>query len=311
MSGFAQSQAPYVRNAFGEMAPRLVRNANGEMIPYELAAEQTRGSAATGFSPPPQPMPYAPGVSSAQPYDARMDPRLFDPNYVPRVFQLKYVDARWLEQLLFPYGALIQRQDNLNSLAVRAPSAMIDTIADLIKQLDVPANTAKTVELTCYLIMAAPQSGGGDSTPPVLKPVIDQLRNVLTYKSYTVVDTIIGRTNAGRELNLSGAATKISDLVPWPSGYQLSIRPGLIGEGKDQVIRLETISFNGAVESVDPNATSSKDAPPVPNLPGGRYLRTQVNISTTLDIKQGQQVVVGKSTVRDHALILVVSAKIQ
>src|SRR5262245_8103752 len=103
-------------------------------------------------TPPPssQQQPTTPFTmpGPAFPYDARTDPRLTDPSYVPRVFPLHYVDARWIEQLLFPYGALVQRQDNLNSIAVRAPSAIIGQIEGLIKQMDVPANATKTVSIT-------------------------------------------------------------------------------------------------------------------------------------------------------------------
>ena len=238
------------------------------------------------------------------PYDQRTDPRLFDPAYIPRVFQLKYVEAFWIEQLLFPFGALVQRQTNLNSIAVRAPSAVMDQIVALVKQMDVPGNTSKTIELTCYLILASPQAIAGEVIPPVLKPVIDQLRNVLTYKSYSVLDTIIGRTSSGKSINLSGSAGKVSDSAPWPDKYELTVYPSINGDGTDQIIRMDQMRFTATVNSM----RSDSNYPPSDIR---SMNNTPVTISTSLDLKKGQQVVVGKSSVREHALILVSSAKIE
>jgi hypothetical protein len=244
-----------------------------------------------------QQQPATPFSMPGIPYDPRTDPRLTDPSYVPRVFQLHYVDARWIEQLLFPYGAMVQRQDNLNSIAVRAPSAVIDKVEALIKQMDVPANATKTVSVTCYLILASPTPNASEAMPPALKPVVDQLRNLLAYKSYGVIDTIFGATTEGRQLQLSGAAAKTSDTAPWISNYVLYATPGVSGEGGNVTIRLENVKFSAELQTANLGLT-----------PGGQNVH--VGIDTSLDVKPGQQVVVGKSTVRDHALILVVSAKV-
>ena len=245
-----------------------------------------------------------PQAAPSGPQPAFLDPRLWDPNWVPRVFQLRYVDARWMEQLLFPYGAVVERQENLNSIAVRAPAAVIDSIAQLIKQMDIAANATKTVELTCFLILASPQAGS-ETMPPVLKPVVDQLRNLLAYHSYSVIDTIIGRSTAGKDINLRGTTAKASDNATWLS-YELVARANTIGDGTDQTVRLDPVRLVGSVESSNPDFN-----PNVPNVPGARTLTTAINISTSLDLKKGQQVVVGKSSVRDHALILVISAKVE
>jgi hypothetical protein len=260
----------------------------------QFTVAQTRQNVATPFSQAPAP----PGAA----YDRRTDPRLFDPSWVPRVFQLKYVDAFWIEQLLYPYGALVERQPNLNSVAVRAPSAVIENIAQLIKQMDVPANGAKSVELTCYLILASP-AGTAENVPAALKPVLDQLRNVLAYRSYSVIDTIIGRSTATHDISLEGGTAKVSDSAPWIANYKLIARPSVTGEGADQVVRLDPVRFTAQLETVNPEVD--------PRYPASRTVTTPVNVATSLDIKKGQQIVVGKSSVRDHALILVISAKVE
>src|ERR1051325_605037 len=48
-------------------------------------------------------------------------------------------------------------------------------IEEMIKRFDIPANAAKNVEITAYLLVASTQSET-DSIPAVIKPAFDQLR---------------------------------------------------------------------------------------------------------------------------------------
>ncbi len=256
-----------------------------------FAGQQQRPQQGQQGQQQPQMTPF--GNGPAFPYDERTDPRLFDPNWVPRVFVLKYVEPNWIRTLLFPYGAIVQTQDSLNSVAVRAPAAVIDSIAQLIKQMDTPANAKKSVELTGYLILGTPVAvATADPIPPALKPVIDQLKNVLAYKSYSVVDTIIGRTMEGNRIEMNGSAARTADAAPALTRYQLQLTPNVTGEGNSQSVRL-VVNFNGNMQGQNV-----------------REDNTPVGISSTLDIRVGQQVVVGKSTIRDYALILVMSTKL-
>ena len=140
------------------------------------------------------------------------------------------------------------------------------------------------MDFTVYILLASPQSDS-DSVPAAIRAVVDQLRPVMSYKSYRVLDTIVGRGTEGDNFQSSGIVSKLSAETNFTPNYSFQARPQLTGS--DQGIKLENLEFSF-------NATQIQ----------------RLNIATTLEMKSGQQVVVGKATLQDQALILVVMAKV-
>jgi hypothetical protein len=207
-----------------------------------------------------------------------------------KIFTLKYVDANQLTTLLSVFRASIKNNPNLRALAVSAPKEIMPAIEDVIKRFDVPpsASAKKDAELTIHVIMASDQTTSG-TLPPALQPIVNQLKNVLSYKGYQLVDTIMNRGNGS--VNLQGT-------LPLPSQF-----PGVTTytfmsffridnpDEKAPILRLTQMRF-------------------VLNIPFNQQGNTQqLMISTDVEIPRGQQVVVGKATFGDKAFILVMSAK--
>ena len=203
-----------------------------------------------------------------------------------KIFQIKYVDPNELRVALSMFRSAINYSGgNLRILSVRAPKEIMPAIEDAIKRLDVPT-PRKEAELTAYIVMASDQPDTG-TLPSNLQPVINELKKILAYKGFQLLDTVIARGGDGRDVNLQGALPPIPALATPPNNilYRLSGRLAVNSDGKAPVLRISNLQF-------------------VLSMPPG-----QVSIGTDVEIPQGQQVVVGKGTFLDKAFILVMSAR--
>jgi len=137
--------------------------------------------------------------------------------------------------------------------------------------------------------VASEQAGASTSLPPELQPVANQLKGILAYKSFRVLDTVLLRTQPGKMAHATGVIGTVG-----PDGgktqYELSVSPMAVTEDpKGRLIRLDDLVLNLRV-------------------PGG----LQAGVNTEITVREGQRVVVGKSNIGapDQALILVVTAKV-
>src|SRR5206468_6983974 len=97
---------------------------------------------------------------------------------------------------------------SLRLLTVRAPKEIMPAIEDAIKRLDVPT-LSKSAELTVYVLMASDRLDPAmpNSLPSTLQPVVNQLKNVLSYKGFQLLDTLFARGSDQHNINLRGILT--------------------------------------------------------------------------------------------------------
>ena len=212
-----------------------------------------------------------------------------DPTWPTRVYSIRYVDYRYIWNLLSPIGVQVAGEPNLNAISVRGPEKTLVAVDDIIKRFDVPGNAPKNVDLTVYVVLGS--SEGEENMPAALRSVVDQLRNVMTYKTYRVLDTIIARGTEGSNIQTSGVMSKLAETDRLQAEYDFRVTARVAGEGADETIHLDNLRFTTKVFTSD-------------------NLAQTLNIGTSLDVKKGQQVVVGKATMRDRAVILVLSGKV-
>jgi len=211
-----------------------------------------------------------------------------------KIFQIKYVDPNELRAALSLFRSSINYSGGgLRVLSVRAPKEIMPAIEDAIHRLDVPM-PRKDAELTIYVLLASDQAGA-NPVPAGLQPVINQLKNVLSYKGYQLVDTLIAR---GRDTNSNNATTLQGTLAvehaPFPGNVTYPFRANFRinnPDGKETVLRLDNMRFQLSVP-VNPQGNT-----------------TNLEINTDVEIPRGQQVVVGKATYNDRAIIVVMNAK--
>jgi hypothetical protein len=237
-------------------------------------------------SRPAAPAPAAPqNTAPAQP-QLKPPP---DPTWPTRVYSIRYVDYRYIWNLLNPIGVQVAGESNLNAISVRGPEKLLAAVDDIVKRFDVPGNAPKNVDLTVYVLLGS--SDGEENVPAAIRSVVDQLRNVMTYKTYRVLDTIIARGTEGSNIQTSGAMSKLAETDRVQAEYDFRVTARVAGEGADETIHLDNLRFTTKVFTSD-------------------NLAQTLNIGTSLDVKKGQQVVVGKATMRDRAVILVLSGKV-
>jgi len=194
------------------------------------------------------------------------------------------------------FRAEVVPQSALHVLSVRAPQEQIAAIEDAVKRLDVPQTGPKTVDLTVHILVASDRDETQlKAVPSSLKPVVDQLKGMLSYKQYYLLDTLIGTAVDSRYVTLTGSVA--------------GLRPTTVGAVYDgpRSITPETENYqftaNILVQNGDTSAATVR-------LTGLRYSLGGVTITTEIDVPPGKQVVVGKATSGERAFILVVSATI-
>ncbi len=158
----------------------------------------------------------------------------------------------------------------------------------IIKELDIkPADLLFTVQLV--LGSEEPEKGVED-TPN--DPIIKELRNLLTYKHYSLLDTSLLRA-----LDTQNSEVRLGDRAE----FELWLRPKVIRDEKSSLIQTEIRLRRILIAGTPPNVTSSKP----------EYITTNL-IGTTLNIKSGDRTVVGVSKLdgSGKGLILIISGKI-
>jgi hypothetical protein len=194
---------------------------------------------------------------------------------VRKVLEVKYVSLGQVENLAKTFGVASTRIGN--SVAVSGSSGAVEAVEFALKKVDVPP---VDVELTGYMVAASKQSAQGGDLPEVLAPVVQQLRGLLAYKDFRLIDTLRLRANCDGSRAVNDGGT--------PDGFAYSFSIGALrcAASKDEPIHVEALW-----------------------LSIGKPGSAGVRLSSNVDINEGQQVVVGKAGFADGALILVVSAR--
>jgi hypothetical protein len=212
---------------------------------------------------------------------------------ITRIFTLKYADPRQVAQLLalVPKTKRMMPNYDLRSIAIEATAEGMKAVESEIAKLDVPPD-GRNVELICYFVGAGSNPAqGGHAMPAELAPVAAQLQKAFAYKQYRLLEALVVRA---RPMERAEASSMLSGTPPTMAQLKVRIR----AVGADGGIQLDQFSAGMRV----PTGGDGK----------GGIMYNEVGVSTALDIKDGQKVVVGKSGVQgpDEALFLVLAAKV-
>jgi hypothetical protein len=222
-----------------------------------------------------------------------------------KIFEVKYRDAGSLASVLRQLGsgfkgASISSSSEFKTLTVRDFPENLATMEEALKRLDTPAAPRPNIELHIHVLIAANTSGAGDTTaqvPAELKDVLTQLRGTLNYRNYELAATVIQRLTETQNV-LQGTGTgEISNVNPaapsTPMPYSYGIRA---------VSLVQNPTGAPTVQIYDFSFTASTEAPGVERNPA--------RVETALNLRDGEKVVVGTATIRNRALIVVLSAKL-
>jgi hypothetical protein len=228
---------------------------------------------------------------------APQDNYVTDKNFKSKVFDVKYREpgslANVISKLMSGFkGAAISSSSEFKTITVRDFPENLVTIEEAIKRLDTPAPARPNIELHMHALIASNFGGGGTPPPAELRDVLEQLRGTLNYKNYELATTVVQRlTDTPRGLNGSGT----SEL---PSG-----NPG----APNALMSYEW--FIGGVSLVQDAAGSY-------SVQLGEFTfamsadKEKARVQTALNLRDGEKVVVGTATMRNRALVVVLTAKL-
>ncbi len=213
---------------------------------------------------------------------------------VQKLFILKYVDPRAVEPLLRVFGQAVPNAE-LHAIAVTASSQNMPAIEEAITRLDTPPAAPKNIDLTFYFLIGTEGDGGqGAALPKDLDSVVTQLKNTFPFKNYRLMDVLTARSRTGRNVDVSSIGGSITSTTTEPVQTKLHINSVSIG-GDGSTIRIDGLKTNSFVPYSTDLGSNMRD----------------LGLSTDVDMKEGQKVVVGRVGLsRDQALFVVLTGKI-
>jgi hypothetical protein len=212
------------------------------------------------------------------------------PNVIlEKLFVLKYADPGPVMNLVRALGGQGNENTQMRAIAVTAETRAMGVIEDAIKQLDTPAAAPKNIDLTVYLIVGTDaESAVGNPVPKELESVVAQLKGAFPFKDYRQVDSIELRTRTGERVGTTSDGGRVNGVTNGTIRTNFGIRAaGLSQDGS--TVRLD-------------NMEAAIHWPGMDNV---------LALSASVDVKEGQKVVVGRIGVaHDQALFVVLTAHV-
>ncbi len=213
-------------------------------------------------------------------------------NLRKEIIKLKYVRAQDIQNLLYNFVSRdghISFNPNMPAiLSVSDTPENVEKLLAAVREIDVkPADVLYTVQL-----VLGSETDAATDTELQSDPIVKELRKLLRYKGYTLLDATFLRT----------VNTKDAQVMFGPKAeFELWLRPEVAGDSKMPAIETR-VRLRMIVQPASAETATMKAAQPV-------YSHL---IESTLNIKSGDRTVVGVSKLDggDKGLILIISAKI-
>jgi hypothetical protein len=219
-----------------------------------------------------------------------------------RLVPLHYISSDDVRNMLNRGAVTINAAPN-NSVILIGNEAEVAAAEVIIKQVDV-APKVKDIDLIAYMITASPNEEAGKPIPAELESVARQLRSIFPYKSYRLLESAFMRVSNGGSATTDGLLPAHGSDTSHPTYLIMTGRVRVSSEGDDTFVHIQDFLLSLTLKG--PSHIQQY-------LPQGQPPKPQtVRLQTTVDIKIGQKVVIGKSNINgsDDALIVVLAARI-
>ena len=218
--------------------------------------------------------------------------RSAEPETVTKVVHVRYASPDKLADLIWTTAEIKVKSDNvLKVLVLGGRSEDVAAIEHVIQELDQPsagATDARDIELDIYVIGASSKAptGGESSIVAGLDPVVKQIRAAFPYKNIQLLTSSSIRSRTGEHSFTRGFFGLGEQEALYDVGFERS--EASAGANGQRSIHLSKFSFNCSVKS------------------------HKIEVSSDLDLREGQKVVVGKAGAGsdDSALFVVLSARV-
>jgi len=213
-------------------------------------------------------------------------------NLRKEIVKLKYVRAQDIFMILQTYvsrdGYIRFQNEMPYLLTIGETSENVDKVLAVIREIDTkPADVLFTVQL-----VLGSETDAQTDAELQSDPIIKELRKLLRYKGYTLLDSTLVRV-----INRERASVVLGPKAE----FEFALQPDVAGDAKAPVIKTEVRLRQVIRAAVQESATMKAAQAIVTTL-----------IESTLNIKSGDRTVVGVSKLDggDKGLILIISGKI-
>jgi hypothetical protein len=224
-----------------------------------------------------------------------------------KLFQIKHRDPNSLMDVLKLLGsgfkgATISVNQEYKTITVRDFPENLATMEEALGRLDVPEPARPDIEFRIYVLLATSAAGGSSDYPPELNDVISQLRNTFKYKDYSLMTTSVHRAKDGPAgINNRGVAeTKKLTAATMPNEnpifYDYELRP----------ISQEASASGSTIVHIGMFSFEMR----IPISIGKEIRFENIGFRTPVNLREGEKVVVGTTTMEDKGLVVVLSTKI-
>jgi len=229
------------------------------------------------------------------------------------IFNIEHMDVGRLTKLLGVFvgdnGAFNMAADpDSGTLVVRGAPEVVAMVRTAVERLDAPEPPKKNIEFTGYILQGI--SGGENepgTVPEALGDVVTALQQTFLYTHYRLIDTVILRCRDAERGRTRGSLAGLPE--SHTGNYELDVESARIeaAGGETASIRIEQLSFEGAVEYPLEEPALEQARPTVPS-----YRSSGFSIRAGVDFEEGQKVVVGKAGAEGYggAIFLVLTARV-
>lgn len=217
-----------------------------------------------------------------------------------KIFEVKYRDVRNLAAVLAGLGSRassVLPNSEFKTITARDYPENLVIMEEALKRLDAPVAPRPNIELHMHVLIASNPSGNtSDSSaqvPAELKDVLIRLRETLSYRKYELTTSVVQRLTTDISRPLEGKGTlEITSENP--------NSPGM----------LMPYSYDIANVTLAPNATGGPTVQINHFRFGAVTEKDRAEVTTALNMRDGEKVVVGTATLRNRALVIVLTLKL-
>ena len=222
---------------------------------------------------------------------------------ITKLVTLRYTEPRAIESMLQMFVAHINLNNQMKTMAISGTAEQIAAAEAAIKQLDV---APKNLDLTVYFVVGGDSSTlEGGAVPQDLRDVITQLKGTFTFKEYKMLDVLTLRTRAGSSAQTSGL---LNASTP-PKMSKFAIRNATVSED-GTTIRIDGMHAGLKIPITRRDAAAADPKTGVKAQVSYEYIDSMID--QDVDVKEGQKVVVGRSSLAgpQQALFLILTAHV-
>lgn len=221
---------------------------------------------------------------------------------ITKLVTLRNTEPRAIESMVQMFGVRINSNNQMKTMAISGTAENLAAAEAAIKQLDV---APKNIELTVYFVVGGDQQTMFGAIPQDLRDVITQLKGTFTFKEYKMLDVLTLRTRAGSSAETSGI---LNAAIP-PRMSQFSIRNTTVSED-GTTIRIDRMHAGLKIPFTHRDGGAADPKSGAKRQDSFEYIDSMID--QDVDVKEGQKVVVGRSSLEgpQQALFLILTAHV-